>query len=74
MEPADGPAGHVHARVGVPDILAVVLGQWVVGGVHADGQLVVVVGQCGINAEGLLEPFRCAATAGEQIHDDLAGA
>ena len=50
MEPADGPAGHVHARVGVPDVLAVVLGQRVVGGVHADRQLVVVVGQGGIDA------------------------
>ncbi len=74
MEPADGAAGHVHARVGVPDILAVVLGQRVVGGVHADDQLIVVVGQGGIDAQGLLEALAGAAAAGEQVHNDLAGA
>ncbi len=74
MEPAHRAAGHVHARVCVPDVLAVVDGERVVGGVHADGQLVVVVGEGGVDAQGLLEALAGAAAAGKQIHHDLAGA
>src|SRR5690606_3692837 len=73
VEPADLPAGDVLPRVRVPDVLPVVDGQRVVRGVHADGPLVVVVGQGRVDAEGLLERLASAAAAGEQVDDDFAG-
>ncbi len=74
MEPADRAAGHVYARVRMPDVFAVVAGERVVRRVHADRQCVVVVGERRVLAQRLLQRLAGAAATGEQIDHDLTGA
>lgn len=58
----------------MPDVLAVVDRQRVVGCVHADHLLVVVIGKGRVDAERLLQCLAGTAATGEQVDHDFVWA
>ena len=71
MEPTHGPATAFSVRVALKHIGGEVLCMRVVDRVHADGSGAVVFGDGYSAAKAHFQPGTGAATATEEVHDDL---
>ena len=71
MEPANGPATAFSVGVALKHISGEVLRVRVIDRVHADRCRAVVFGDCYRTAKAHFQPCAGAATAAEEVHDDL---